>query len=188
LIKLAYAQPKRILDFGCGHGRVMRHIRAEYPDAVIVGCDLKADALDFCADSFGALPVKSDPDPTRINLQGEFDVIWAGSVFTHLRNWDGFLDLLRRHLNGAFVFTTAGERVIQEMKDGESFGMRPERVQSVLEEYERTGFGYHEDKAGNGFARSSPEWVRKTLAARGFSVRRFTEAGWDQRQDVWIAE
>jgi SAM-dependent methyltransferase len=187
-VKSACQEPRRILDFGCGHGRVMRHLRAELPDAEIVGCDLNVDGLRFCADRFKAVPVLSDPDPRKIRLEGEFDLIWSGSLFTHVKDWDGFLELLRRHLNGVFVFTTAGERVVQEMRKGESFGLKPERVREILAQYDRDGFGYHEDRGGNGFARSSPAWVRRRLDAQQFRVLRFAEAGWDERQDLWIVE
>src|SRR5919109_3533527 len=42
-------EPERILDLPCGHGRLMRWLRAAYPYAEIVGCDLDPDAVNFCA-------------------------------------------------------------------------------------------------------------------------------------------
>src|SRR5215831_17887353 len=43
-----------ILDFGSGFGRVLRVLRAAYPDAEVAACDLSREALDFCASAFGA--------------------------------------------------------------------------------------------------------------------------------------
>src|SRR4051812_31180575 len=51
-----------ILDLPCGHGRVLRWLRARYDYARITGCDLDRDGVDFCAQQFGALPVYSEPD------------------------------------------------------------------------------------------------------------------------------
>src|ERR1700729_3189423 len=50
-----------ILDLPCGHGRVTRWIRAAYPDAKLTACDILTDGVDFCADTFGAIPVYSHP-------------------------------------------------------------------------------------------------------------------------------
>src|SRR5262249_54999765 len=47
---------KRILDLPSGAGRVLRVLRAEFPDASIVACDLIRDSVDFCAREFGAIP------------------------------------------------------------------------------------------------------------------------------------
>ena len=77
-------EPQRILDFPCGHGRVLRYLRAAYPLAEITACDLNRDGVEFCAERLGAVPVMSSEDPADIRLAGEFDLIWCGSLLTHL--------------------------------------------------------------------------------------------------------
>jgi hypothetical protein len=68
---------KRILDFPCGHGRVMRYLKLTFPHAEITACDLLKDGVDFCASTFGAVPVYSDKRPSHIGLPREaFDLIW----------------------------------------------------------------------------------------------------------------
>ena len=52
-----------VLDFGSGHGRVLRVLKAVFPDARLTACDLDRDAVDFCARTFGATPVYSHTDP-----------------------------------------------------------------------------------------------------------------------------
>src|SRR5262245_54325854 len=37
-----------ILDFPCGYGRILRFLRARFPDAEITGVELNRTALDFC--------------------------------------------------------------------------------------------------------------------------------------------
>jgi SAM-dependent methyltransferase len=77
--------PARILDCPCGHGRVLRYLRAAFPLAEIIACDLLRDGVDFCTAQFGALPVYFDPVPARIPVaRSAFDLIWVGSLLTHL--------------------------------------------------------------------------------------------------------
>jgi SAM-dependent methyltransferase len=85
LISLAaLAMPKtgfqRILDLPCGYGRVLRVLRAAFPRAEITACDIDAAGVDYCAETFGVTPVYSDPDPSRVDLGGPFDLIWCGSL------------------------------------------------------------------------------------------------------------
>jgi SAM-dependent methyltransferase len=104
--------PKRILDLPCGHGRVLRFLRAAYPKAEICAADLDDDAVEFCVRAFGAEPVLSEEDPRDVRLEGEFDLIWCGSLLTHLDadRWPEFIQLFRSHLspNGVMCFSVNG--------------------------------------------------------------------------------
>src|SRR5215470_6242471 len=78
------ADVRHILDLPCGHGRVLRYLKAGFPAAEITACDLMRDGVDFCASTFGAVPVYSHDDPAKIPLgHNVFDLIWVGSLFTH---------------------------------------------------------------------------------------------------------
>ena len=90
--------PARILDFPCGHGRVLRHIRAAFAESEITACDLSRDGVDFCRDRFGATAVYSNEDPSKIPLpRDSFDLIWVGSLLTHFDAplWVPFLTFFR---------------------------------------------------------------------------------------------
>src|SRR3954467_990164 len=86
-----------ILDMACGHGRVLRMLKADFPRARLTACDINRGGVDFCAETFGATPVYSAERPEEIRLPGSFDLIWCGSLFTHFDRdrWPGFLDLLQ---------------------------------------------------------------------------------------------
>src|SRR6516225_708731 len=72
---------RTILDLPCGHGRVLRHLREAFPAANITASDLRRDAVDYCAKTFGARPLYSDEDVARIALApNSFDLIWVGSL------------------------------------------------------------------------------------------------------------
>src|SRR5262245_34363542 len=58
----------RILDLPCGHGRVLRFLRAAFPAAIVTACDLRRDAVSYCAKTFNALPINSDENPLKIPL------------------------------------------------------------------------------------------------------------------------
>ena len=102
----------RILDLPCGHGRVLRWLRAHYHYAKITACDLDKDGVDFCVTQFGALPFYSEPDLRQLPFTAQFDLIWVGSLVTHLRQdrWLTTLDCLIKWTNecGVIILTTQG--------------------------------------------------------------------------------
>jgi hypothetical protein len=176
--------PEAILDLPSGHGRVLRWLAAEFPDAAITACDLDRDAVDFCAAEFGATPMYSSVDPEAIPLE-RYDLIWVGSLFTHLDAplWTRFLKTLRNHLDGVLVFTTAGVSVAELMRQE-----RPTAVDSeaLLESFDRTGFGYADYPGQSyGLCRVKPDWVLRLLSMLKLDVVDFTERGWANRQDVY---
>ncbi len=112
-----------LLDFACGYGRALRFFRAAFPDARLVACDISADAVDFCAQEFGAVPVYSQEDPDAIDLPGPFDVIWVGSLFTTCPSRSGsasstcWTSVLAE--DGLLVFTVQGRHVRRQLLSGE---------------------------------------------------------------------
>ena len=190
----AFTAPGRILDFPCGHGRVLRYLRAEFPDAEITACDLLHDGVDFCAKTFGAIPVYSDPNPARIELpRNSFDLIWVGSLFTHFdaMRWASFLPFLRDLLEpyGVLVFTTHGRQSHKiSIERPESYGLANARSRQLLREYERTGFGYADYPAQNeyGISIAEPAWVCRLITSiRELRLIGLNEKSWDDHHDVY---
>jgi Methyltransferase domain len=195
-IKVALAAAGResvetLLDFASGHGRVLRALKAAFPEARLAACDLDRDAVDFCARTFGATPVYSHEDPARIKVEDRFDLIWCGSLFTHIDapRWPGFLDVLGSLLasRGVLVFTTGGRSVAAEMRDGDHQGLTADLARGLLEDFDRTGFGYRDypGQSGYGLARCRPAWVCDQLErTAGIELLGYTERGWNRRQDA----
>jgi hypothetical protein len=73
-----------VLDLPRGHGRVLRHLVKLFPDARFDACDLDRDGVDFCARRFGATPLHSREDLTASDPGRRYDLIWIGSLFTHV--------------------------------------------------------------------------------------------------------
>jgi SAM-dependent methyltransferase len=184
----------RILDLPCGHGRVLRHLKAAFPGAKITACDLLHDGVNYCATTFGAAPVYSDEDPSKVRLESDtFDLIWVGSLLTHLNagRWTGFLELFRRSLRpgGVLVFTTHGRRAydwwVQEVVD---YGLPYWRKTAVLFAFERTGFGYADylTSGSYGLTLSRPDWVfRQIDRVPRMRLAYFSEAAWAEQHDVY---
>lgn len=92
---------KRVLDFGCGSGKVMRHFLAEAAGCELWGCDIDQRSIDWINGELSP--------PLRAFANGEappldqppesFDLVWSVSVFTHLTDhWAGWLGELHRVL------------------------------------------------------------------------------------------
>ncbi|MGK4593771.1 class I SAM-dependent methyltransferase [Amycolatopsis sp. w19] len=185
--------PKRVLDFGCGYGRVMRSLRAAFPAAELIGCDMDQAALAGCAEAFGARAVIGAPDVDDIEQVTEVDLLWCGSVLTHLDapNWGPLLRYFSRALapGGVAVVTTHGRRVAMRAEAGEDYGLDARATDRVLAAYKACGFGYN-DYAGNdgyGISLSSPGWaVQRALEAPGLRLAGYDEAAWDRHQDVMV--
>lgn len=181
---------RRILDLPCGHGRILRVFKAAFPDADLTACDIDRDGVDFCASQFGAEPVYSVEDPARIPIRGTFDLIWCGSLLTHVDapRWPGFLHLFRSLLapDGVCVFTTHGVGAVEYIEHGRStYGVPAPR--KLLRHYERYGFGYQPYQPGSryGISMSSVGWVVGQIAKLADTrLVMYLEKGWNNHQDV----
>jgi SAM-dependent methyltransferase len=188
------AQPNRILDLPCGHGRVLRYLRAAFPKAEITACDLLTDGVDFCASTFGAIGVYSDTDLSLIELpRNAFDLIWVGSLFTHLgaKQWTGFLTLFRDLLvpGGTIVFSTQGRLAHGWIKSGECvYGLDATGRRRIVEQYETAGFG-HVDYPGSheyGISLAEPSWVcRLITSVPDLRLTHVSEKSWDDHHDIY---
>lgn len=102
----------KILDLPCGYGRVLRMLKAAFPNAKLTACDLDRDAVDYCASVFGTTSVYSNKQPDKILFEDKFDLIWCGSLLTHLNSnyWESFLNLFNSLLypGNILVFSTHG--------------------------------------------------------------------------------
>lgn len=180
---------RRILDLPCGHGRILRVLKAAFPEAKITGCDIDRAGVDFCASTLGAEPVYSVPEPEKIPVQGPFDLIWVGSLLTHLDadRWPRFLKRFREWLSpgGVCVFTTHGVGAVEYIETGQStYGIA--NAKDLLRGYRKSGFDYRPyAKQDYGVSLSSVAWVAAQVAAlQRTRLLLFAERGWHDHQDL----
>ena len=185
---------RTILDLPCGHGRVLRHLREAFPAANITASDLRRDAVDYCAKTFGARPLYSHEDVARIALApNSFDLIWVGSLLTHFRadRWLDFLSLFHGALQfgGLVIFSAHDREAFRRTVDGIfDYGVGGPARTAILFGYERFGFGYadHVTSKTFGHSVSRPDWVFQEIAKfPQLRVVHFAEAAWDNHHDIY---
>ncbi len=103
----------RILEWGCGPGRILGHMPAALGDegAQLHGCDPDARSIAFARSAYPAVAFQHiDPAPPTGYISGSLDAIYGVSIFTHLdeisaRAWAG--ELARLSASDACVLVTS---------------------------------------------------------------------------------
>lgn len=137
----------RMLDFGCGCGRLLRILARLAHRFELHGVDVDADAIAFSRESFDFASFEriGTSPPTGFG-DDSFDVIYAYSVFTHLtepgsRAW---LDELARIAKpgATVVLTTGGCRLVEHFLEGVTHDPIPSAaaLKARLPELEERGF------------------------------------------------
>lgn len=164
------ARAERVLDFACGHGRITRFLVHALGRDRVEASEIDPRALEFVGRTLGITVRPSATDPAQVRLGGPYDVIFVGSLFSHLPRprFVAWLRALAASLRdgGLLVFTTHGEHVrgdyavdasgftfvrvsetdrLAKTEYGSSF-VRPEVVVELVREAELVplGFGEHE--------------------------------------------
>src|ERR1041384_2395959 len=182
-----------ILDLPCGYGRVLRFLVERFPEARLTACELLPDAVRFCVETFGAVPAYSAYNLKELTLDTRFDLIWCGSLITHLdalRTLD-LLEFFARQLapGGLAVFTTHGDYVAENiLARAEFYGLLSQSIPALVAAYRQDGYGYldYPEAPGYGVSLTAPAWIRTPARAAG-NLREvyFRARGWDNHQDVF---
>jgi SAM-dependent methyltransferase len=184
-----------VLDLPCGGGRVTRHLAAFLPQAELFVGDVNTDKVKAVVAEFGAEAVDPGLDFSKPPIR-RFDLIWVGSLFTHL-NDQLFGQALRWYLgslapDGLLVMTTHGRR--HEALQQQRAHVPVEQWAPASASFHATGFGfvpYDANKATDpleiGTTVNSPSWLMR-LVETDPSVRviAFQEGGWVDAQDVLV--
>ena len=105
---------KRVLDFGCGSGRVLRHFLDEATSGEFWGCDIDAPSIEWMRANLSP-PLHcfvNDHSPPLDLPDDAMDLVWATSVFTHIADlWAYWLLELHRVLapGGLLIASFLGE-------------------------------------------------------------------------------
>jgi SAM-dependent methyltransferase len=199
---------EEFLDYGCGYGRVTRFFVQNLEPHKISVFDVDPGAVSFCANEFGVKPIYLND---RWNFKSvnfdSFDVIWVGSVFTHLSEkfTKQTLQLLFNILNpnGILVFTTHGDRTFTRLQEG-YYGERFQRLSDeIIEQYTNRGFSFipyeyqevdflpfHFRRAKDfGMTWMSDKYVNdfiRKINGEDAKLLEYKPLGWDSHQDVYF--
>lgn len=175
------ANEPAILDFGCGSGRVLRHLH-DLPARRVHGVDWNRRAIRWCAAhlEFATFSVGSLEPP--LSVEDPFDLIYAFSVFTHLevdtqRSW---LRELRDHLapDGLLAISTSGDALAHRLDEAE------ERAYAAGEIVVRDAL-----VAGTNLCAAwHPPGCMESMLPPGLEILRFDPEGalGNPPQDLWI--
>jgi hypothetical protein len=165
-------------------------VHARWPRAQLTACDLNRGGVDFCARAFGAEPVYSANPITHVRTGRDYDLVWVGSLLTHLDEdrWPEMLTWCSEQLRpgGALIFTTHGEGAVDHLVNGADYGLG-DRMDSVLMRYQSDGFGYadYSWSAGYGVSLNTPHWASTAIKQVGGLRHVYTSVrGWHAHQDV----
>lgn len=162
----------RVMEWGCGSARSLRHLPGLLPQGVdYFGSDYNPEAVAWCKTNINGVSfIQNDLSPPLPLEIDSFDVIYAVSVLTHLsvtqqRAW---LKELRRVLrfDGCLILTTNGEQSAKLLLPHEYAQFRADGVvvRSGVEEGKRCFCSYHH-----------PDFAAKQLFA-GMTVRELSRA------------
>jgi len=178
------------LDFGCGYGRVLRHMVQELDPTRVWVSDVDRAAVSFCVSEFGVRPFSASEDDLET-----FELIYAISVLTHLAADDGrrVLDLFARRLRpgGAVMFTTHGRASLARI---DSYGAWcGPQADAIQREVGGAGFSYrpypHHKSDAYGLAWHDPSYVEAEMAGiAGVSMQLVEHwaGALEDHQDVFV--
>ncbi len=147
---------KRVLDFGCGAGRTLRHFVADADKAEFWGCDIDERSVTWLRQHLSP-PLRvfrNTPAPPLDMADGAFDLVYAISVFTHLTDsWAQWLAEMHRILGqeGLLLVTFIGEGAIDWVSDE---GWLEERIGMQVMSYAQIW------DLGGPMVVHSPWWIR----------------------------
>jgi len=176
---------RRILDWGCGPGRIIRHL----PKVIGNGCeyfgtDYNKKSIDWCSKNLTDIKFNNNSLNALLPYDDEFfDVIYGISIFTHLSeqlHHEWYNELYRTlKPNGIMLLTTHGDNFKEKLTDLElkKFNNNQLVVRGKVKEGHRTFSAFHPQ-----------EFMRKLFSNSTILEHIVTkpEKGKFLPQDVWI--
>jgi SAM-dependent methyltransferase len=201
------AEPRTILDFPSGYGRVTRFLQAEFREAYIVCAELNREAVAFMSKT-GVTAVVSNEDFRKVSFPGmtfnedfrkvsfpgmTFDLIFSGSLLTHIDE-PRAIELLRLYYRslapgGLCVFTMHGSTSVEWLRRDQVTYDLPEELRiKLLADLERDGFSYAKlpQYENYGISLSNYETMLRLAEQAGdWTLSSYHERAWARHHDVY---
>jgi SAM-dependent methyltransferase len=197
---------RSVLDFGCGCARVLQELDAQHDGRLVLhGCDVDHEAIRWASSHLPSLKLTVNGfRPPLAFRDGQFDLVYASSVLTHLDEsaQDDWLRELARILSseGLALVSAHGPHALGEFRSGRSGGnsLRFQRRLAGHDSLQREGFIYepYERSRWNergfvgidetyGLAFHSHEYIRRRWS-EWFDVRAILPRAWVSLQDLVV--
>lgn len=200
----ARAQTVRILDFGCGCGRMTRFYGQD-PTLQVSGSDVNGNHIDWCRESLaGVASLRNEVLPPLPFEEASFDLIYSFSIFTHLPATAGLAwtrEIARVLAPGGIAcLTTHGYPALDTIAGSPThqamFNLTREQTLAIRAGLPETGYHYlrYADEViasadagadyGNSFTHES--YIRREWPKLGLKVLDFLPGGMRGWQDVTV--
>jgi len=182
--------PASILDFACATGRVTRWLRAAYPDSDLHVADIREQWVRWSAETFGATGWVSSEDLSSVTAPRQYDLIWSGSLATHISARETRVLLRKFHEwltpGGICALTTHGRKFIALARARtHAYFPDPNSIEPILAELAVKGYGYVPHPGQNhGISANTIEWMIRAVSELDARVITISENAWDNHQDV----
>ncbi len=160
--------PHTVLDWGCGCGRVLRHLVRLLPEGTrFIGADIDREAIGWCQEHLGSVArfvVNNASPPIALVDAAEVDLLYGVSVLSHLPEpmQDAWLAEIARLLKpgGLALLSVHGPSLLP-----------PDLDARWLAGFETRGFGFH---AGGG-TMGLPDFYQQAFHRQDYIERHWSQ-------------
>lgn len=188
------------LDFGCSSGRVVRVMRAAYPETRWAGCDPNGPAIAWASEQLPGIEFFVNADAPPLSLaDGSLDLVYAISIWSHFEPTLGlrWFEEMRRLLRpgGYLVCTAHGLTSIAHYASTRR--RSPDQSRQIATSLYRQGWWYAREFGDQGdwgvvnpdwgTTFVSPEWILAQLCP-DWRVLEFAAGRNQENQDVYLLQ
>lgn len=176
--------PDSILDWGCGPGRVIRHMPEVLPKSThVVGSDFNGQTIEWCRQHIPNVQFMQNALMPPIKLENEsMEWVYCISVLTHLSKdahhaWIQEIYRILR-IGGYFLMTTQGDAFINKLTNSEikQYSQGQIVIRDGVEEGRRTFSAFH-----------PPAYIK--ALTKDYKVRKHVPGSGSKdqpQQDIWL--
>lgn len=173
----------KILDWGCGPGRITQHLASLIPQSILYATDYNPDYISWCKDNIENVEFSINAQsPPLVYPNVFFDFVIGLSLFTHFSirgHEDWFKEIYRITKNGGIVFiTTQGRSYRRKLSEyeKEKFDNGELVVRSFLIEGNRL------------FSAFQPKNFIEKCIGNTFNILQYIPGSHDRNfeQDIWV--